>query len=182
VTGAGVPAEFTAYFTAAAAASGVLIGLLFVAVSLRPETVFGEVASAVGRAHAGSAFTALVNCFFVSMVALIPQAGLGVAAIILAVSSLLNTATLHREVARQELHLTMLVLGVLTYLVELAFGILLIPHEQSISRIENVAYLQIALFSVALSRAWTLVQGKHLPAAEPVSSASTEISPPQPPR
>jgi hypothetical protein len=37
-----VPAEFTGYFTAAAAAAGVLIGRLFVAVSFRPETVFGE--------------------------------------------------------------------------------------------------------------------------------------------
>ena len=45
-----VPAEFTGYFTAAAAAAGVLIGLLFVAVSLRSETVFGDGASAAGRA------------------------------------------------------------------------------------------------------------------------------------
>jgi len=33
-----VPAAFTGYFTAAAAGAGVLIGLLFVAVSLRSET------------------------------------------------------------------------------------------------------------------------------------------------
>jgi hypothetical protein len=32
-----VPPEFTAYFTAAAATAGVPIGLLLVAVSLRPE-------------------------------------------------------------------------------------------------------------------------------------------------
>ena len=50
-----VPAEFTGYFTAAAAAAGVLIGLLFVAVSLRSETVFGDGASAAGRARVGSA-------------------------------------------------------------------------------------------------------------------------------
>jgi hypothetical protein len=57
-----VPAEFTGYFTAAAAAAGVLIGLLFVAVSLRSETVFGNGASAAGRAQAGSAFISLSNC------------------------------------------------------------------------------------------------------------------------
>ena len=81
-----VPAEFTAYFTAAAAAAGVLIGLLFVAVSLRPETVFGDGSSAAGRAQAGATFTALVNCFFVSMVALIPDAGLGIVAIVIAIA------------------------------------------------------------------------------------------------
>ena len=64
----GVPASFNGYFTAAAAAGGVLIGLLCVAVSLRPETIFGDEASAAGRAQAGSAFTCLVNCFFVSLV------------------------------------------------------------------------------------------------------------------
>jgi hypothetical protein len=69
-----IPADFTSYFTAAAAAAGVLIGLLFVAVSLRPETVFGDRAMPAAKAQAGSAFTSLVNSFFVSLVALIPQA------------------------------------------------------------------------------------------------------------
>jgi hypothetical protein len=74
-----VPAEFTGYFTAAAAAAGVLIGLLFAAVSVRSDTIFGDDASAAGRAQAGSAFISLSNCFFVSL-ALIPQAGLGAVA------------------------------------------------------------------------------------------------------
>jgi len=43
-----VPGEFTAYFAGAAAAAGVLIGLLFVAASLRPESVFGESATPGG--------------------------------------------------------------------------------------------------------------------------------------
>jgi hypothetical protein len=54
-----VPAEFTTYLAATAAAAGVLIGLLFVAVSLRSETIFGQSASAAGRAQAGFAFTSL---------------------------------------------------------------------------------------------------------------------------
>jgi hypothetical protein len=58
-----VPASFYGYFTAAAAAAGVLIGLLFVAVSLRPDTISGDEAPAAGRAQAGSAFTCQVNCF-----------------------------------------------------------------------------------------------------------------------
>ena len=69
-----VPAEFTGYFTAAAAAAAVLIGLLFIAVSLRSETVLGDGAPAAGRAQADSASISLSNCFFVSLVALIPQA------------------------------------------------------------------------------------------------------------
>jgi hypothetical protein len=51
----------------------VLIGLLFVAVWLRPETVFGDGAPPAGRAQADSAFTCLADSFFVSLVALVPR-------------------------------------------------------------------------------------------------------------
>ena len=36
-----VPGDFIGYFAAAGTAAGTLIGLLFVAVSLRPESVLG---------------------------------------------------------------------------------------------------------------------------------------------
>jgi len=157
----GVPAIFDGYFTAAAAAAGVLIGLLFVAVSLRPESVFGADAPGAGRAQAGSAFTGLVNCFFVSLVALIPQAGIGVAAVVVSLTSMLATVRLHREVARQELQLAMLVLSMATYLYQFAIGLYIIVTSGT-GQISNVAYLQIALFAVALRRAWSLAQGKHL--------------------
>jgi heme A synthase len=163
-----VPAEFTGYFTAAAAASGVLIGLLFVAVSLRSETVFGDGASAAGRAQAGSAFISLSDCFFVSLVALIPQAGLGVVAIAVSIISLLATVRMHGQVARQELQLVMLALSLVTYLFQLVIGVLLVISHGDHALVYSMAYLEIALFAVALSRAWALVQGKHLqPSSEP---------------
>ncbi|HEY2173217.1 MAG TPA: hypothetical protein VGH85_05325 [Mycobacteriales bacterium] len=157
-----VPPEFTAYFTAAAAAAGVLIGLLFVAVSLRPEAVFGEGAPADGRAQAGSAFTALVNSFFVSLVALIPQSTLGKIAIIMALVSLLGTVQLHHRLAREELHMVLLFLSMGTYLFQLVVGILLTISPGDRNYVYDLTYVGIAAFAVALSRAWALVQGKHL--------------------
>jgi hypothetical protein len=166
-----VPAEFTGYFTAAAAAAAVLIGLLFVAVSLRSETVFGDGASAAGRAQAGSAFISLSNCFFVSLVALIPKAGLGLAAIAIAIISLLANVRMHGQVARQELQLVMLVLSLVTYLFQLVIAILLVIGPGDHALVYSLAYLELALFAVALSRAWALVQGKHLrPSSEPETS------------
>lgn len=157
-----VPAEFTGYFTAVAAAAGVLIGLLFVAVSLRPETIFGESASPAGRAQAGSAFTSLVNTFFIALVALIPQASLGEIAVIMAVVSLVNTARLHREVARRELQVALLILGVGTYVYQLVTGVILLVEPGNRFQIFTIAYLAIASFAVALGRAWSLAQGRHL--------------------
>jgi hypothetical protein len=157
-----VPAEFTGYFTAAAAAAGVLIGLLFVAVSLRPETVFGQSAPPGAKAQAGSAFTSLVNSFFVALVALIPQANLGEVAIIMAVLSLISIARLHRPVPRQEIQAVLLALGVGTYLYQVVTGLLLVIDPKDRSQVFTLAYLVIASFAVALFRAWALVQGRHL--------------------
>jgi hypothetical protein len=72
-----VRSAYAGYFAAACAAAGALIGLLFVAVCLTPDSVFGDDANPGGRALAGSTFTALVNAFFVSLVAIIPQTSLG---------------------------------------------------------------------------------------------------------
>jgi hypothetical protein len=56
-----VPDDFTGYFAAAATAAGALIGLLFVAASLRPETILGRDAPPAAKAISGSAFTALFS-------------------------------------------------------------------------------------------------------------------------
>jgi hypothetical protein len=155
-----VPDEFTGYFTAAAAAAGVLIGLLFVAASLRPESVFGDNASAGGQAQAGSAFTSLVNSFFVSLAALIPRAHLGEVAVIMALVSLWATVRLHREVAQKELHIVLLALSVGTYIYQFVVGVILIITPADSNQVYTVAYLLIASFAVALTRAWALMRGR----------------------
>jgi hypothetical protein len=75
-----VPSAYDAYFTAAATAGAALIGLLFVAVSVRDETIFGPEAIPGGEALAITAFTCLVNSFVVSLLALIPRTNIGIAA------------------------------------------------------------------------------------------------------
>ena len=176
-----VPASFTPYFTATATAAGALIGLLFVAVSLRSDSVFGEGATAQGRANAGSAFTALVNCFFVSLVALLPQTGVGDVSITLAIISVLATIRLHREVGRMHLQLGMLVFGLLTYVAQLVNGVLAEVYQHSNGYVYFAAFLMIGQVSGALTRAWSLVEGRHLVAAaqqaEPAAPTSESSAP-----
>jgi hypothetical protein len=157
-----VPGNFTGYFAATATAAGVLIGLLFVAVALRPDSIFGEHAPAAGRAQAGSAFTALVNCFFVSLVALIPQAGVGGVSVIVAIIALSATYRLHREVAKQELQLWMLTISMAMYLFQFGVGLAVLFDESNTGLVYWVAYIMIGQFSSALGRAWSLLEGKHL--------------------
>jgi hypothetical protein len=69
-----------------------------VAVSLRPDDIFGDATPGGGRALASSSFTGLVNGFFLSMAALIPGSNLGISAAILAVVCLSSTVRSHRSV------------------------------------------------------------------------------------
>jgi hypothetical protein len=65
--------ELHDFFTASVGSAAALIGLLFVAISVAPEQVFGIEADIDRRANAERAFTALTNVFFVSLVALLPH-------------------------------------------------------------------------------------------------------------
>jgi hypothetical protein len=64
-----VPDSFTGYFAGAATAAGALIGLLFVAVSLRPEAVLGAGASAKAQAVASPGRQSLVYAIAYLLVA-----------------------------------------------------------------------------------------------------------------
>jgi len=110
--------------------------------------------------QAGSAFTSLVNSFFVSLVALIPKANLGEVAVVMALVSLWATARLHRKAGRQELHVVLLVLSVITYIYQGVVGVVLLIIPHSTSQVFTIAYLVIASFAVALSRARALMQGR----------------------
>jgi multisubunit Na+/H+ antiporter MnhF subunit len=95
-----LPDEFTGYFTAAPTAAGALIGLLAIAISVRPEAVLAAEGPPAARAIAASAFTALVSSFFVSLIALIPGTRLGYIAIIMALVSLVSTWQTRSHLAR----------------------------------------------------------------------------------
>jgi hypothetical protein len=78
---------------------------------------------------------------------------------------------MYGRVARQGLHLVMLVLSVVTYVFQLVIGILLVISPRDHGQVYNLAHLETALFAVALSRAWALVQGRHLrPSSHPETS------------
>lgn len=62
-----VPEAFHDYFVASTGAAAALVGLLFVAVSIAPERTVTSGAPVERRAVALSAYTALLNAFFLLM-------------------------------------------------------------------------------------------------------------------
>lgn len=157
-----VPDSFDAYFTAAASAAGALIGLLFVAISLRPEAVLGANPSSRARALSSSSFTGLVNGFFISMAALIPGKNLGVTAIISAALALSATARLQRQVGHGVTKTAVSALMAAAFVAQLAVGVGLLAHPHSTSLVTGIAWITIASLAVALMRAWSLLQGEGL--------------------
>lgn len=71
-----VPADFANFFLGAAGVAGALIGLLFVAVSVKPDAV-RRGAPVTERLRPVAAFSALLDSLVVSLIALIPGSGLG---------------------------------------------------------------------------------------------------------
>ncbi|MDF2435111.1 MAG: hypothetical protein JWP44_4742 [Mucilaginibacter sp.] len=158
-----VPQSFNAFFVASTGASAALIGLLFVAVSIAPGQVFGPHAIARGQAAATSAFTALVNVFFVSLVGLAPKANIGQVSVILGVLTLLQTLENLRHVhtwkrARYVIRSLVLVLaGLGVYGSELWLGLQLLHTPTNTSAVSSLLGVLLGMYAIGLARSWELL-------------------------
>jgi hypothetical protein len=163
-----VPSNYASVFEAASQAAGALIGLLFVVIALRPERILGPRADPASRGLAASSFTGLVNAFFVSLLALIPGHNLGIGAAVMAVLSLYYTARLHLAHPGAR-HTVLFVAGLLAYVIELCLAIAFILHPRDEDLVTYLTFVLIGCFSVALSRAWQLMQSTTVSTDEVVT-------------
>lgn len=165
-----IPLSYHDFFSATATASAALIGLLFVAITLRSETVVGPQAEAAGQRLAASSFSSLVDTFFVSLVALLPGSGVGYVVVVMGALSLYSGVTQLRRLIHTDLHWALLALSTmstLTFLYQVVLGgqLILAPHDRGL--VEILTSLLIAELAIALVRAWALLQGRHLPGSPP---------------
>ena len=160
-----VPPAFETFFLASSGASAALIGLLFVAVSVAPERVFGSQADAVRQAQALSAFTALANVFFISMASLVPDIAIGIVVTIVAIPASLQTLALlalfnHWRADGIVYRGLVLFLGsAAIYAFELVLGIQLWASPQSTGALTGLLELILGAYAVGLGRAWELLGG-----------------------
>jgi len=158
-----VPTSYYDFFTACATVAGALIGLLFVAISVSPEKIAGEHASAEHQVRAGAAFSALINTLIVALIALLPGQNLGVTTISLAAVGLSSTVALaiffyrNRQGKIRLSQILLLAIPHLLYALELANGIALQGSPHDLSILGNQGGLTIGFFVFAIARAWELV-------------------------
>ncbi len=163
-----VPEAFHDYFIASTGAGAALVGLLFVAVSIAPERTVMRSAPAERRAVALSAYTALLNAFFLSIAALLPQTNLGVAALILSVIGLANQCflawDLFKHTERTWPHMLrgaiLVVAGLLLYGGELFNALLLVLSPTDSAPIFTLAAVLLGIYALGLTRAWQLLGGR----------------------
>ena len=160
-----VPGVYDAYFATLATAAAALIGLLFVAVSVRDDTIFGPNAMPGGEALAITAFTGLVNSFVVSLLGLIPKVNIGEPAVIMAVISIVAIVRLQRRL-RTGRNPLVLAITLLVYAAQFGFGVLLLVDSHDSDQVINLSIIVSVTLIVSLQRAWSLLKGKHLAGAD----------------
>ena len=156
-----VPTDLTGFLSATAAAAGALIGLLFVAISLRPHEVLGSRADTETRRTAESAFTALVNAFFVSLSGLIPHTNIGFAAVVLGFLGIIASLRRRPRAGRGSWLVSLLSLA--AYAAEVWIGIEALVSPNDPAWPDNLTGVLLAALAVALARAWTLLRGAGPP-------------------
>ncbi len=162
-----VPPEFLNFFIASTGAAAALVGLLFVAVSLAPEQIVTHRAPVQRQAVAGSAFTALINAFFISLVTLIPHFNAGTLIVPFSSLSLLTSLIQAWSLLRpRKGRLSLLRRAILVclslglYGLELWNAVGLIVHSTQVGFVYGLLFVLLGIFVLGLTRAWELL-GAH---------------------
>jgi hypothetical protein len=159
-----VPPAFANFFIASASAGAALVGLLFVAVSLAPEQIVTRQAPQERQAVAGSAFIALINAFFLSLTALIPNINFGL--VIMPVSGFCLLTSLIQAwplLRRRRGWLSLLrraflvLLSIGLYGLELLNGFQLLLAPSQVGIVYGIVSCLIGAFAIGLVRAWELL-------------------------
>jgi hypothetical protein len=152
--------ELEAYhdlFVASAGAAAALIGLLFVAISFSPERIVGAEGEAGGYGNAQRAFIALVNVFFVSLIALIPHASVhmfALTAVVMLALSIRATMRSYRLFPETRKWYRFGAISIATYAYE--FYAAVRPDPNVIAFVDIV----LGLYFYSLVTAWNLVDTK----------------------
>jgi hypothetical protein len=153
--------SYSAFFSGTATVAGALVGLLFVALSVSPERLRSVTGSVEHQAMAATAFTALVDALFVSLIGLQPGGGLNYGAVItggLGLTSSIGLAVrLWRSRGKEVLsrrwpYLLGFIIAV--YAAQVTSGF--VASSESAQANVSVIFLYV-MFGTGISRSWELL-------------------------
>lgn len=153
--------SYAQFFSGTATVAGALVGLLFVALSVAPERLRGSTASVEHQAIAATAFTALVDALFVSLIGLQPGGGLRYGAVPLGGLGLTSSCGLAvrlwqargtEPLSRRWPYLLSFIIAV--YAAQVISGIVAGSGNAEADLTVTFVYV---MFSVGISRSWELL-------------------------
>ncbi|HZR49769.1 MAG TPA: hypothetical protein VFB06_09650 [Streptosporangiaceae bacterium] len=175
--------SYASFFTAAASVAGALTGLLFVALSIRPQRLRGGGESSLEhQAIAATAFTALIDALFVSLAGLTPGGGTMLTSLIMGLIGLTSSAGLAArlwrargaEVLSQRWpYLLALILAM--YLAQIILA--LADRSAAGSDSASVGFI-LGMFAVGIGRSWELL---GLQGGGPLDLLTRRLGHPDPP-
>ena len=154
-------ASYTNFFVGSTTVAGALAGLLFVALSVAPERLMGAKASTEQQAIAATAFTALVDALWISLVGLRPGNALPSANLVLGLLGLTSTVGLavrlwraraQEKVSRRWPYLLLFIIAVYAGQTVAAITARSAASAQSAS-----GTLVLVFFAVGIARSWELL-------------------------
>ena len=165
-----VPENIHDFFLTTGSVTGALIGLLFVAISVSAERLSQETASAqLHRIRAQAALTAFTNALTISLFSLIPGHKIGYTAVFVSLvgisfvtASLLSLVRLQQTqwgTVRDALFLVGLIV---TFVIQLAEGVLLVVHQNDPGSVESIGILVIVCCLIGVARSWELIGGPSI--------------------
>lgn len=163
-----VPPQFVNFFIASTGAGAALVGLLFVAVSIAPEHIVQANAPVERQAMAASSFTALLNAFFISFGALLPE-NVGYITLVVSLLGLINSIYLTRNLLKERQkwqsvvrRINLIIVSYIVYGFEVYYAILLIKEPPgNPDSFYGLTALLIAVYGIALLRAWQLLGARR---------------------
>jgi hypothetical protein len=159
-----IPTDYREFFVATAGATGALIGLLFVAISVFPERLRQPDTRVESHARASAALLLFSNSLVLSLAALVPAVSLGwwatvisvvVFAFAAATARSIAAAARHRRARWRSFGLVIALLVISGF--ELYAGVELIGDRADRSAIQTLDYVIMGSLSVGIARAWQLV-------------------------
>jgi hypothetical protein len=159
-----VPLDFTTFFAIMAGVGATLFGLIFVAITIRPELARSDHSSLLPQFKIASSYTALLNPLVISLFALVPHTTIGNVTTVMSSIGLVTGGLMGISLVQVRIRWTKKLVGglfilgsLLLYGFELYDAIRLATTPRDVQPLSDLTTLLIVIYLYGIARAWDLV-------------------------
>ncbi len=163
-----VPGNYSVYFMTLAGVSATLFGLIFVVISIAPESVITARAPMERQAKAATAYFALANPLIISLFALVPQQQIGYPVISVGITGFITTLSTALALQKNKTQWSsnfrsraFILVGIVLYGVESYAALLILQQPSNTPAYILLANLLVVITIFGIARAWDLIGIHH---------------------